>query len=63
MIETQIIEKEQFGFRKGCGCEMQIARLLINCRTDGGNDKNRDKYILFIDFKAAFDCGVALRII
>jgi hypothetical protein len=34
---------------------MQIERLLINYRMVGDSNKNRDKFILSIDFKAAFD--------
>jgi hypothetical protein len=34
---------------------MQINRLLINYRMDGNKNKNRDKFILYIDFKYAFD--------
>lgn len=48
-----IMRKNQAGFRRGRGCteQVHILRRII----EGTIDKNLDLYIIFVDFKKAFD--------
>ncbi len=48
-----ILRRNQAGFRKGRGCteQVHVLRRII----EGAIDKNIDLYIVFVDFKKAFD--------
>ena len=47
------IEKNQFGFRKGCGTRDAIGIMRVLC--ERSLEHGNDVYICFVDFEKAFD--------
>ncbi len=45
------INLNQHGFRKSLGCETNILRLLLDIKELRNNAKNKNNYIVFVDFK------------
>ena len=53
--EKEKICKEQAGFRKGIGCEMNILKMMENLRSMKKSKGKKNMWSFFLDLKSAFD--------
>lgn len=52
---SNIINPRQIGFRKGLGCDLNLMRLRQRVSDVLSTSVNKEKFLLFVDFKTAFD--------
>jgi hypothetical protein len=50
-----LINFRQIGFRKGVGCDLNLMRLRQRVSDVLSTSVNKEKFVLFVDFKTAFD--------
>jgi len=53
VYSTKLVHKNQIGFMKGAGCDMNLMKFRHMC--DKVKEKKGDKYVFFLDLKYAYD--------